>query len=280
MKVYISLFFSILLFTSCLKDDENSFVQETEEDILKYIADNNLTASKTDSGLYYVINSQGTGDPVSSTSVVNINYKGYLLNGSTFGETSDAGTTFAMNSNLILGLREGLQLFNEGGEGKLLIPSSLGYAQFGNASGTIPGGAVLIFDVKLNAAYPSFEAENEAAILKYIEDNNLTATKTASGLYYVVNNEGTGSQPTATSNVTVDYKGYFLNGTVFDESTSSASFNLSRVIPGWTEGLQFFKKGGDGVLLIPYTLGYGTSGTGTIPGYSVLVFDVKLISVN
>ena len=125
------------------------------------------------------------------------------------------------------------------------------------------------------------EPQTEADILKYIEDNNLNATKTDSGLYYVINNEGTGTRPTSTSNVTVAYKGYFLDGSTFDQSNSSGiSFGLNQVISGWTEGIQLFKEGGDGILLVPYNLGYGANGRGSIPGGAALIFDVKLISVN
>ncbi len=125
------------------------------------------------------------------------------------------------------------------------------------------------------------EPQTEADILKYIEDNNLNATKTDSGLYYVINNKGTGTRPTSGSNVTVAYKGYFLDESVFDQSNSSGiSFGLNRVIAGWTEGIQLFKEGGDGILLVPSNLGYGSSNYNGIPGGSVLIFDVKLISVN
>ena len=92
---------------------------------------------------------------------------------------------------------------------------------------------------------------------------------------------GTGAQPTASSNVTVAYKGYFTDGNVFDESKAEGiSFGLNQVIKGWTEGIPFFKEGGNGVLLIPSHLGYGSNGSGPIPGGSVLVFNVKLIKVN
>lgn len=126
-----------------------------------------------------------------------------------------------------------------------------------------------------------FEPQTEADILKYIEDNNLEATKTNSGLYYVINKQGTGTRPISSSNVTVAYKGYFLDGNVFDQSNSEgSSFGLNQVIAGWTEGIQLFKEGGEGILLIPYNLGYGASQVRSIPGGSVLVFDIKLISVN
>jgi FKBP-type peptidyl-prolyl cis-trans isomerase FkpA len=127
----------------------------------------------------------------------------------------------------------------------------------------------------------NIEPQTEADIIKYIEDNNLNATRSDSGLYYVIDNEGTGTRPTSSSNVTVAYKGSLLNGTVFDQSDSNGiSFGLNQVIKGWTEGITYYKEGGEGILLIPSNLGYGNNGQGSIPGGAVLVFDIKLISVN
>ena len=128
---------------------------------------------------------------------------------------------------------------------------------------------------------PNFIPQTEADIIKYIEEKGLEAEKSSTGLYYVVNNEGTGTRPTSNSNVTVAYKGYFLDGTVFDQSNSSGvSFNLQQVIKGWKEGITYFKEGGNGILLVPSNLGYGNSGNTRIPGGAVLVFDINLISVN
>ena len=140
---------------------------------------------------------------------------------------------------------------------------------------------VLLFISCSDKTDTSFEPETEQDIIQYIEDNNLNATRSNSGLYYVINNEGSGARPTSTSNVTVDYKGYFLDGVVFDESNSNGiSFRLNEVIQGWTEGITYFKEGGNGILLVPYNLGYGESGRGSIPGGSVLIFDIRLLSVN
>ncbi|WP_163400487.1 FKBP-type peptidyl-prolyl cis-trans isomerase [Flavobacterium fluviatile] len=126
-----------------------------------------------------------------------------------------------------------------------------------------------------------FTSENEKEITDYIAKNNLTAQKTSTGLYYVINEPGEGIQPTASSNVTVIYKGYYTNGTVFDPGKpEGVSFGLNEVIRGWTEGIPYFKTGGSGILLIPSHLGYGPDYYRGIPGGSVLVFDVKLISVN
>ena len=122
---------------------------------------------------------------------------------------------------------------------------------------------------------------NDKEIQDYLSENDLQAEKSASGLYYIVDSEGTGMQPTATDEVRVAYKGYFTNGNIFDQSASEGiSFNLKKVISGWTEGITYFKEGGSGLLLVPSHLGYGSQDYSGIPGGSVLIFEIDLIEVN
>lgn len=136
-------------------------------------------------------------------------------------------------------------------------------------------------DKETNQPEKDYTVENEKEITDYIAKNNLVAIKSESGLYYVINEPGTGKQPTATSNVTVAYKGYYSNGNVFDKSKDEGlSFGLNQVIKGWTEGITYFKEGGNGILLVPSRLGYGSFDYNGIAGGSVLIFDVKLIKVN
>lgn len=116
----------------------------------------------------------------------------------------------------------------------------------------------------------------------YLEENGLTAEVTADGIYYIIEEEGTGARPEITDSVTVHYRGYLLDGTQFDSSYDrNARFTTSllRVIPGWTLGIPVFREGGRGTLLIPSELGYGRSGQGSIPGNSVLIFDIELFDV-
>ncbi|TDS15174.1 FKBP-type peptidyl-prolyl isomerase-like protein [Maribacter caenipelagi] len=125
-----------------------------------------------------------------------------------------------------------------------------------------------------------YTAINEEEINAYLTANELESQTTASGLHYIIENQGDGAKPSASSNVTVAYRGYFLNGTVFDQSTDGLSIGLDQVIAGWTEGIPLFNEGGNGVLLIPSHLAYGSFDFNGIPGGSVLVFDIELISVN
>jgi FKBP-type peptidyl-prolyl cis-trans isomerase FkpA len=121
---------------------------------------------------------------------------------------------------------------------------------------------------------------DENKIKKYITDNQLNAAATGSGLYYVITNPGTGANPNRSSNITVVYKGYLTDGSVFDESKSTGfNTNLTSVIAGWQEGIPYFKKGGKGKLLIPSALGYGAQAVSSIPANSVLIFDIELLDV-
>jgi len=126
-----------------------------------------------------------------------------------------------------------------------------------------------------------YVAKNEKEIEKYVAEKGLKGIKSDSGLYYVINDPGTGAQATPQSNVTVAYKGYFMDGKVFDQSDEKGiSFGLNQVVKGWTEGISYLKEGGSALLVIPAKLGYGGSDYASIPGGSVLIFEVKLISVN
>ena len=116
---------------------------------------------------------------------------------------------------------------------------------------------------------------------KYAADKGLQVDSTASGIYYVHTVLGSGAAfPSATSDVTVRYKGYFLNGEIFDQTdgTSTATFNLSQLIAGWREGIRLMKKGGKTTMLIPSGLAYGTEGQGSIPGNTPLAFDIELVN--
>ena len=126
-----------------------------------------------------------------------------------------------------------------------------------------------------------YTAINEQQITDYLTANDLVSQKLESGLHYIIENQGDGAQPTAASSVTVVYRGYFLDGTVFDESTEAGiTIGLDRVIEGWKQGIPLFNEGGNGVLLIPSHLAYGSFDINGIPAGSVLVFDINLLSVN
>ncbi len=103
-------------------------------------------------------------------------------------------------------------------------------------------------------------------------------SKTISGVYFRDVPPGTGATVGAGSTITVPYTGWLTNGKQFD-TNSNLQFRLGtgQVIQGWDEGLQGMKVGGTRLLVIPPALGYGSSGSGSIPGNAWLVFRVQLL---
>ena len=112
---------------------------------------------------------------------------------------------------------------------------------------------------------------------KYITDNNITAAKHCSGMYYTIITAGTGGSPTSCSDVAINYTGMFTNGNVFDKSTAPVAYSLLNLITGWKNGLPLIKKGGKIKLYIPPALGYGQNQYQSIPGNSILIFDIDLL---
>jgi len=134
---------------------------------------------------------------------------------------------------------------------------------------------------ELEKQYGEAKAENA----KFLEDNKSkdgVVASLPSGLQYKVISEGTGAKPTAADRVKVHYAGSLIDGTEFDSSIARgepATFGVGQVISGWTEGLQLMSVGSKYMLYIPYDLAYGTAGTGSIPPFSTLIFEVELIDI-
>jgi FKBP-type peptidyl-prolyl cis-trans isomerase FkpA len=142
IKISLVVLFSALIFSACNKTEKTH--KENIAEIKKYLADNNLTAQETESGLHYIVTKEGDGSFPTVENRVTVNYKGYLTDNATFDQGQNV--QFPL-SGVIKGWQEGIPKFSRGGSGILLIPSDLGYGA--NGSGPIPGGAVLIFDVDL-----------------------------------------------------------------------------------------------------------------------------------
>jgi len=108
------------------------------------------------------------------------------------------------------------------------------------------------------------------------------AVRSGSGLVYRSLKEGSGASPAPTDEVKVNYRGTLIDGKEFDSSYAAgkpAEFQLDKVIPCWTEGLQKMKPGGKAQLVCPPEIAYGGSGSGIIPANATLVFEVELLEV-
>lgn len=105
---------------------------------------------------------------------------------------------------------------------------------------------------------------------------------TASGLQYEVITKGNGPLPTDTSKVKVNYHGTLIDGTVFDSSVDRKTpvvFEVNKVIKGWTEALKLMPVGSKYKIYVPQELAYGAADRGPIKPFSMLIFEVELISI-
>ncbi|MFD2597552.1 FKBP-type peptidyl-prolyl cis-trans isomerase [Sphingobacterium corticis] len=139
----------------------------------------------------------------------------------------------------------------------------------------------------------------EGKINAYIQKNKLQPKKTASGLQYVIKEEGAGKLAAIGDTVVLNYTGSLAaNDKMFDTNNPEVAkkndihspmrtyepirvrVGKDPVIAGWTEGLQLLKKGSKATWIIPSSIGYGQQGSmGQIPQYAPLVFEVEVLDI-
>ena len=129
---------------------------------------------------------------------------------------------------------------------------------------------------------PKSQAEiDDEKLQTYLDENDIEAETLESGLYYVIIDPGQGEKPKVTNIVTMHYKGYLLDGTVFESSYDSGKplrYQLGGLIEGWRQGVPLIGRGGKATLYIPSGLAYGPRGSGpTIGPNTPLIFDVELL---
>ena len=140
--------------------------------------------------------------------------------------------------------------------------------------------SLFLFSCGSNQNIQLLKKNSDLKILKYINANQLKAKKTKSGLYYIINKNGKGQKPKKNATITSYYRGSFLNGKVFQQTDfRGTTFKLEEVIAGWKEGFSHLKLGAEAIFIIPPHLAYGSKGSNQIPGETILVFEVKLLSI-
>jgi FKBP-type peptidyl-prolyl cis-trans isomerase len=233
----------------------------------------------TASGLVSKVLQAGTGtEHPRSEDTVKVSYSGWMTSGVRFDSSADRGgpVEFVLG-RMIKGWIEGLSSMVEGEKRRFWIPGRLAYGdaprKFGNPYGT------LVFDIELVSFKRPPPPPEVPADLKAPPAD---ARRTSSGLVYRVLQKGSGTvHPRPRSVVEVHYSGWTAEGKMFDSSVlrgESATFPLSNVIRGWTEGLQLMVVGERARFWIPSKLAYGDSPAGGSPG-GPLVFDVELLSI-
>jgi FKBP-type peptidyl-prolyl cis-trans isomerase FklB len=138
---------------------------------------------------------------------------------------------------------------------------------------------------KRTAEFKKKSEENKTKGEAFLKDNKSKQGVVAlpSGLQYKIVETGTGVKPSKNDTVTVEYTGRLIDGTVFDSTDKAgkpATFQVSQVIPGWTEALQLMPAGSTWEVYVPSGLAYGPRSVGgPIGPNETLIFKIHLISV-
>jgi FKBP-type peptidyl-prolyl cis-trans isomerase len=235
-------------------------------------ASNEKQSTTTKSGLFYETLVPGQGDRPRSGYNCELEWSFWKKEDSSFVAGS------ALQRNIIITLDEKaphkffpeiLQLMRVGQAMRIEVPSNM----------TPP--RMIPFDTVWKIKLVNMKAPLPAP--KFYMPKAEELSKTPSGLQYrVVKRAGKGPSPRAGQRVTVHYAGWLTDGKQFDSSYSRnqpATFDIGKVIPGWTEALQLMKAGDTFLLVIPGKLAYGARGAPGIPPDATLVFHVELLKI-
>ncbi len=216
-------------------------------------------------------------------------------------------------------LEEGFAMMSKGDSAAFKTVADSFFMKFlgGQLPPFIAKGSYLSFNVKMiditpKVAFEKQQAQAQASqqvvmdslknveastLAKYLAENKINTKATASGLVFISKKAGSGAKAEAGKTVSVNYTGTLLDGKMFDTSVEADArkgniydanrkfkpiefpLGQGQVIPGWDEAIAMMKVGEKATILIPSTIAYGPNGSGPIPPFSTLKFDVELVSV-
>lgn len=242
-----------------------------------YVAVDPDKVTKTESGLEYQVTTEGTGDELTKTDRIEMQYGVWTVGGEPLMSYLDEqGPIRIPIGELRMPFMQELLLeLKEGGVCRALVPVATAFpGQKPPLLGDAEKCVWMLAATQVLRPLPLPEFKPPAAD---------KLTKTASGLQYEVVTPGEGKSPTAADTVRVHYIGWLQDGTVFDSSYGNgepAQFPLNRVIAGWIEGVQLMKVGAVYQFVIPPELAYGPAGSPpTIPANATLTFRIELIEI-
>jgi FKBP-type peptidyl-prolyl cis-trans isomerase len=284
------------MFLGACKDEETDYAAEEQKNLDYYLARNYPDLQPDADGLYTIPLKEGNQDGVKplKDGYVLVEFTSSLI--STNKENAFATTdltTAQLNgiykssvhyapviwkvSDLIEGLKLGLDKMKEGAIYKFIIPSKLAYGSVDH--GNIKKYSTIIMTVTLTKVIDNLGTYQEDLISNYATNNMTNAQDIGSGMYISVTGTGDGDKFVANNTVSTNYKGYFMDGFIFDESSEPLKVTIGegKVIKGYEEALKHMKKGQTAKVIIPYQMGYGENGSGAIQPYDIIIFEITAL---
>ena len=223
---------------------------------------------KSNDGIKVDVELPSSAEVDSVSYLIGVNFGSFLKGNSFCGDLSE------LNMSQI---KKGMQDFLKA-EGNMYSP------EFGEQFKINPDQMGRILNGYLGKKNEYKAAYNKAAGEKFLAENLAKGEvdTTATGLQYIIHEEGEGARVQPTDTVWVYYSGKTIDGNEFDGNMGAEEptrFVANRVIKGWTEGLGRLGDGGKATFYIPSDLAYGERGNRGIEPNSVLIFDVEVVRV-
>ncbi len=280
LKRFAVLIVSSVLLSSCLgkyvENDLDALAKNEEIKIVEYGQTNSLTLTKNAStGIYYNISkTNSAGLAVSSAYDLLLAYSLKTIDGKEIIKADSAMFNF-YTSQAFDGFKYALLLLKEGEKGTFLIPSYQAYYESPPAG--VEKYAVIVAEIELLDLLSEDDKINN-----YVKKKSITITeKTNTGLRFIRTSATTTNDSLKTGdNVSVKYNGMFLSETSFDSGTFGVVIGSNSTIAGFSEGISKLKKGEKARIILPSNIGYGSKGSGSIPPFTPLIFDIEILTVN
>jgi FKBP-type peptidyl-prolyl cis-trans isomerase FklB len=278
-----------------LKSQENQFREQ-------YIKNNGIGVAPLASGLYFIEATPGNGTIPQTGQWIKLHFSVTALDGKIiYSSFNDKPAEFEFGKQFEnKGVTEAVGLMSKGSKARLIVPSDLAFGEKGRGE-LIPPFSTLLYDVQIvdimTKQQHDIEQEKiKQEKLKKYEQNKIESRRfleqnskqpgvvtLTDGLQYKILNPGSGTKPSLTDQVKVNYRGTIINGTVFDSSydrKEPSVFKVNSVISGWSEALQMMPLGAKWILYIPPELAYKDNGRGKIiePNMA-LIFEVELLEI-
>ena len=270
----LGLYVISLGFLSCSSDSNNT---NEEEILVRYVSQQSLDYTLHSTGFYYAIIDSGDFNIPTTASTVVLEYELFDLDDIIIEQVTEP---LSIDLDLLFdGLITGLRLIGRSGQISLVLPSSLASGSQGDLR--IEPDMPLRIEVKLIEHYTNIIDYHQRLIVEYLHTNGLPDSLTAGDSYYVQANTGLFNAVTDTSIVSINYTGYLLDGTIFDDrySTTDTTVLLSEALEGWQDVLVNFYLNGSGSMFIPSESAYGSEGYQSVPSDTPVAFDFQITGV-
>jgi FKBP-type peptidyl-prolyl cis-trans isomerase len=257
-----------------------------------------------ESGLQYRIVESNENAPLPKVgNVLELRYTYEKMDGTILFDSGEAGRkymkTLEKPAHTGGSIEDGLAMMHEGDSALFKIAAE-NFLLFSEKYGHLPEGVnaldpiiikvrlVDIMDEKdmelyMSSRYHTGEDVEMEILDNYLKNANITVEPTASGLYFIERNAGSGDYIKQGDEITVNYTLTLADGSLVETTLGREPMKYvvgrEMFIAGWDEAVSMMKKGMTATAIIPSKIGYGAETKGNILPYSTLIFEIEILDV-